>query len=116
MTNHKSPYEFTFRCPNCHKEPTLAEKFEPGRAYVCPACKKQVTLQNPDVRSKTTLHPFTFMCPKCDTVQRTHDIDYLGDVNGYYTTKCRCPGCGRHLTFREETTLHYLLRTRPRKD
>lgn len=94
---NKSIYSFDFKCPDCKTRQTIHEKYDENKIYICPGCDRKGSIPIENRIRTTKLHPYTFQCPYCNNIQRTYDIDYKGEIDGYYVTECDCPGCGRHL-------------------
>lgn len=103
-------HAFTFDCPACRTRQRLETRFHPGKQYLCPGCNQVIDLTEDDIKSTERSHPLAFRCPECHTVQHAEEYEYLGDVDGWYTTNVRCPGCGKDVTIREETITTYLER------
>lgn len=51
-------------------------------------------------------HLLTFIYPHCNRIQHIYDFEYKHDINGFNITKCNCPECTQHITWKEETILH----------
>lgn len=100
-------HTFKFRCSRCKKESVIKTEYKEKAAYICPGCAHYGPIPRESVMRTTRLHPFTFWCPECHTVQRTRDVDHV-EEGSYYVSRCVCPGCGKRVVLKEKSAMGYI--------